>query len=64
MKIAKFNPVKVKAYMVCFNFCGVKLSWFASFDVFTFTFTVVAESQAGEIQPCVSFVGETFVDGC
>ena len=42
-------------YRIRFNFCGVKLSRFASFRrscVFTFA---VAESQAREIKPCVSF---------
>ena len=39
-------------YCIRFNFRRVKCLWFASFHVFIFT---VAESQAGEIKPCVSF---------
>ena len=41
---------------------GFKLLRFASFCSFTLA---VAESQAGEIKPCVSFLrGETFTDVC
>ena len=46
-------------YRIRFNFRGVKLSRFTSFCNFhIFTFAV-AESQAGEIKPCVSFRGVT-----
>ena len=42
---------------ICFNFRRVKRSRFASFHGFrAFTFAV-AESQAAEIKPCVSFCG-------
>ena len=42
-------------YCICFNFRRVKCLRFASFHVsHVFTFAV-AESQAGELKPCVSF---------
>ena len=43
------------AYHIRFNFRGVKLLQFASFHSFRVSTFTAAESQAGEIKPCVSF---------
>ena len=45
----------IEVYRIHFNFHGVKLSWFARFHVFRIFTFAVAEPQAGEIKPCVSF---------
>ena len=53
------QEIQLKRYCKYYvsTFRGVKLSWFASFrGIHIFTF-VVAESQAGEIKPCVRFHG-------
>ena len=42
-------------YLICLNFRRVKLSLFVSFSRFSRFTSVVAESQAGEIKPCISF---------
>ena len=42
-------------YRICFDFRWVKLLRFASFPNFCVFTLAVAESQAGEIKPCVSF---------